>query len=379
MTTSNPLLQIDDLPRFADIRAEHVAPAVDELLAAAEQALELGTSDRVAADYDALSSVLDVATERFGRAWGAVSHLNSVADTPEMRAAYNEKLPKVTEFFTRMGSDERLYAKYKAVVANARDKPLNTARTKALANAMRDFVLSGAELQGAAKERFAEIQERQAELQQKFSEHVMDATDSFAYYASEAELDGVPQDVKQAARAAAEAEGKQGHKITLHFPSYFPVMQYGRNRELREKLYTAYVTRASEFGPTERDNTELMKELLSLRQEEAALLGFHDFAEASLATKMADSPAQVIAFLRDLARRARPYAEKDLAELREFARTELDLPDLKSWDTTFASERLKEQRYSFSDQEVKQYFTEPKVLQGLFGIIETLFEVAISP
>ncbi|MDB6002092.1 MAG: oligopeptidase [Rhizobacter sp.] len=376
---TNPLLQINDLPAFADIRAEHVSAAVDELLTAAETALELGTSDEVAADYDALSSVLDVATERFGRAWGAVSHLNSVADTPEMRAAYNEKLPKVTEFFTRMGSDERLYAKYKAVVANAVGKPLNTARTKALSNAIRDFVLSGAELQGAAKERFAEIQERQAELTQKFSEHVLDATDSYAYYASDAELDGVPEDVKQAARAAAEADGKEGHKITLHFPSYFPVMQYGRNRELRERLYTAYVTRASEFGPAERDNTALMTELLSLRHEEAKLLGFHNYAEASLATKMADSPAQVITFLRDLARRARPYAEKDLAELREFSRTELGLPDLKSWDITFASERLKEQRYSFSDQEVKLYFTEPKVLQGLFGIIETLFDVSIAP
>ncbi|UZD56212.1 M3 family metallopeptidase [Caldimonas aquatica] len=375
----NPLLDTSDLPRFAEIRPEHVTPAVDELLKAAYEALERAVGDEVPADYDALSAVLDVATERLGRAWGAVSHLNAVADTPELRAAYNENLPKVTEFYTRLGADERLYAKYKAIAGGPGAAALRAARRRALANAMRDFVLSGAELTGAAKERFAQIQERQAELSQKFSEHVLDATDGFAYYATDEELAGVPDDAKQAARAAAEREGKDGYRITLQFPSYFPVMQYGSHRPLRERLYRAYVTRASELGAPEHDNSQLMRELLALRQEEARLLGHENYACVSLVPKMADSPRQVLDFLRDLARRARPYAERDLAELREFAAAELGLTDLAAWDLAYASEKLKEKRYAFSDQEVKQYFTEPKVLEGLFRIIETLFEVQIRP
>ena len=375
----NPLLDTSDLPRFAEIRPEHVTPAVDELLKAAYEALERAVGDEVPADYDALSAVLDVATERLGRAWGAVSHLNAVADTPELRAAYNENLPKVTEFYTRLGADERLYAKYKAIASGPGAAALRPARRRALANAIRDFVLSGAELTGAAKERFAQIQERQAELSQKFSEHVLDATDGFAYYATDEELAGVPDDAKQAARAAAEREGKDGYRITLQFPSYFPVMQYGSHRPLRERLYRAYVTRASELGAPAHDNSQLMRELLSLRQEEARLLGHENYACVSLVPKMADSPRQVLDFLRDLARRARPYAERDLAELREFAAAELGLTDLAAWDLAYASEKLKEKRYAFSDQEVKQYFTEPKVLEGLFRIIETLFEVQIRP
>ncbi|KQV96806.1 M3 family metallopeptidase [Rhizobacter sp. Root1221] len=376
---TNPLLARTDLPLFADIRPEHVGPAVTELLAEANAALEKVTGDTVPADYDAMSAVLDVATERLGRAWGAVGHLNSVADNPALRAAYNESLPLVTEFHTRLGADERLYAKYKAIATSPAAKALNPARQRALSNAMRDFVLGGAELQGAARERYAAIQDRQAALSQLFSEHVLDATDGFTYYAAEAELAGVPDDVKASTRAAAEADGLAGHKLTLHLPNYLPVMQYGENRALRERLYTAYSTRASDLGQPEVDNTAVMKELLALRQEEAKLLGYANFAEVSLVPKMASTPAEVIDFLRDLARRARPYAEKDLAELRDFARTELGLADLQAWDQAFASEKLKERRYAFSDQEVKPYFTETKVLEGLFGIIETLFEVNIRP
>ncbi|GAB4564221.1 MAG: M3 family metallopeptidase [Rhizobacter sp.] len=376
---SNPLLALDGLPHFAAIRAEHVGPAVTQLLAEADAALERATSDEVPADYDALSAVLDVATERLGAAWGAVAHLNHVADNPELRAAYNESLPKVTEFHTRLGADERLYAKYKAIAHGPAAAKLSPARKQALSNAMRDFVLSGAELQGAARERYAQIQERQAALSQSFSEHVMDATDSFALYVTEDQLAGVPADAKEAARTAAEADGKPGYKLTLHFPSYFPVMQYGENRALREQLYTAYATRASDLGKPEHDNSAAMRELLQLRHEESQLLGYRNFAEVSMVPKMADSPQQVTDFLRDLSRRARPYAEKDLAELREFARSELGLADLQSWDIPFASEKLKEARYAFSDQEVKPYFTETKVLSGLFRIIETLFEVSIRP
>lgn len=378
-TSPNPLLSAQPLPLFDAIRPEHVTPALDVLLADAEAALETAVAPDTPADYDTLSKVLSVATERLGCAWGAVGHLKGVADTPELRAAFNENLPRITEFYTRQGADERLYAKYKAIAASPSAATLSAPRQQALSHWLRDFVLSGAELQGEAKARFAAIQEQMADLGQKFSEHVLDATDSFTHYATTDELAGVPDDVKAATRAAAEAEGKDGYKLTLHMPVYLPVMQYADNRALREQLYTAYVTRACEAGPAERDNGPVMAELLRLRQEEATLLGYPSYADVSLVPKMAESPAQVLTFLRDLARRARPYAERDLAELREFAATELGLSDLQSWDSAYASEKLKEARYAFSDQEVKQYFTEPKVLAGLFRIIETLFEVAIRP
>ncbi|MDZ7856296.1 M3 family metallopeptidase [Sphaerotilus sp.] len=378
-TSTNPLLSTQALPLFDAIRPEHVTPALDVLLADAEAALDTAVAPDTPADYDTLSTVLSVATERLGCAWGAVGHLKGVADTPELRAAFNENLPRITEFYTRQGADERLYAKYKAIASSPSAATLSAPRKQALSHWLRDFVLSGAELQGEAKARFAALQEQMAELGQKFSEHVLDATDSFTHYATTDELAGVPEDVKAATRAAAEAEGKDGHKLTLHMPVYLPVMQYADDRALRERLYTAYVTRACEAGPPERDNGPVMAELLRLRQEEATLLGYPSYADVSLVPKMAESPAQVLTFLRDLARRARPYAERDLAELREFAATELGLADLQSWDSAYASEKLKEARYAFSDQEVKQYFTEPKVLDGLFRIIETLFEVAIRP
>ncbi len=373
----NPLLDTSTLPRYGEIRPEHVVPAVDQLIAEADTALERAVDAQTPAEYEALSATLEVAAERLARAWSAVNHLNSVADTPELRAAYTAALPKVIDFHTRRGADERLYAKYKAVDANPKSASLSASRRKALANELRDFRLSGAELTGGAKQRYAQIRDREAELGQKFSEHVLDATDGFAYYASEAELDGVPADVKQVARAAALAEGRDGCKLTLQMPCYLPVLQYATDRALRERLYTAYVTRASELGPAALDNSAIIRELLELRQEEAALIGYANAAELSLVPKMADSPDQVIAFLRDLAQRARPGAERDLAELREFASAELGLTDLQAWDVSFASERLKERRYAFSDQEVKQYFTEPKVLDGLFRIIETVFEVRI--
>ena len=375
---SNPLLDFQDLPLFDRITPDDVAPAVDALLAAANAALERVTAPDFPADWNAIARELDVATERLGRAWGAVSHLNSVADTPALRAAYNEALPRVTEFWTRLSSDERLYAKYKAIDPAT----LNGEQRQALHNAVRNFVLSGAELQGAAKERFAQIQERQAELSQKFSENALDATDGYAYYASAAEIAGLPADVAQAARAAAEADGQAGYKLTLKMPSYLPVMQFADHAALRERLYRAYVTRASDQaeGDARRfDNTALIQEILALRQEEARLLGYANFAEVSLVPKMAQSPAQVIAFLRDLARRARPYAERDVQDARTFAAEHLGISDPQAWDWPYISEKLKEARYAFSEQEVKQYFTAPKVLAGLFKIVETLFDVAIRP
>jgi len=373
---SNPLLESSDLPLFDRITPADVGPAIDILLARASEALETVTAPSFPAQWQAISAVLDVATEKLGTAWAAVNHLNSVADTPELRAAYNQVLPKVTEFWTNLGADERLYAKYKAIDPAS----LNKEQRAAWDHAMRGFVLSGAELQGAAKERFAQIQARSAELAQKFSENALDATDAFAYYATAEELDGVPADVQQAARAAAEAEGKPGFRLTLKMPCYLPVMQFARSSALREKLYHAYVTRASDQAEGEAkrfDNTEVMKEILALRKEEAQLLGYANFGEVSLVPKMADSPRQVVDFLRDLARRARPYAEKDVADLREFARKELGIADPQPWDWAFIGEKLKEARYSFSEQELKQYFPAPKVLAGLFKIVETLFEVSI--
>jgi len=373
---SNPLLDFSDLPHFDRIAPQDVEPAMDVLLARANAALETVTSPDFPARWDAIAKVLDVATEHLGTAWGSVSHLNSVADTPELRAAYNAALPKVTEFWTRLGADERLYAKYKAIDPAV----LTPEQRQAHRNAVRNFVLSGAELTGAAKERFAQIQERQAELSQKFSENALDATDAYAYYATPAELDGIPDDVQQAALAAAQAEGKEGYKLTLKMPCYLPVMQFATRSDLREKLYRAYVTRASDQAEGEArkfDNTALISEILALRREEAQLLGYANFGEVSVVPKMAQSPAEVIGFLRDLARRARPYAEKDIADLRTFAAEHLGLADPQAWDWPYVSEKLKEARYAFSEQELKKYFTAPKVLAGLFKIIETLFEVSI--
>ena len=380
------------MPLFDQIKTMHVAPAMDTLLAYAQQALDTVTAADFPAQWLDISKELDVATEQLGRAWGAVNHLNHVADTPELRAAYNEALPKVTAFYTALGANEALYAKYKAIDVAT----LNDEQKQAHKNAMRNFVLSGAELTGVAKERFAQIQERLAELSQKFSENALDATEAFVYYASIDELQGVPDDVLQAAQktAAKDAEESKGgkckatdYKLSLKMPCYLPVMQFATSSALREVLYKAYSTRASDQAnyatidtvkdAKQFDNSNIITEMLALKNEEAQLLGYNNHAEVSLATKMADTPAQVIQFLRDLGQRARPYAEKDLADMRSFAKEHLNLPDPQAWDWPFIGEKLKEARYSFNEQEVKQYFPLPKVLAGLFKIVETLFDVSI--
>jgi len=375
---SNPLLDFSGLPAFDRIAPTDVAPAMDTLLARADAALQTVTAPEFPANWNAIARVLDVATEELGRAWGVVSHLNSVADTPELRGAYNAALPRVTDFWTRLGADEHLYAKYKAITPAS----LNAEQLQAWKNAVRNFVLSGAELAGAAKERFAQIQERMAELQQKFSENALDATDSFAYYVPEEELDGVPADVIQACRDAAKAEDKAGCKLSLKMPVYLPIMQFARSSALRQVLYRAYATRASDQaeGEAQRfDNSALIREILALRQEEAHLLGYANFGEVSVTPKMAQSTAEVVSFLRDLGQRARPYAEKDVSDLRAFAAEQLSLADPQPWDWPYISEQLKEARYAFSEQELRQYFPAPTVLAGLFKIVETLFEVAIRP
>jgi len=377
----NPLLDFSDLPRFDAIRPEHVGPAIEGLLDEARlviRSLEAGTAP---VTWDNFVAPLEDVAEKLGRAWGVVGHLHAVVDTPELRAAYNENQPKVTEFWTELSQNLVLFEKYKALLLGPDYASYSPARRKIIENAVRDFRLGGAELDDDKKARFAEIQEQQAALQTKFSENILDATNDYALFvADEADLAGLPDDIKQAARAAAEGDGKPGWKFTLHFPSYFPVLQYADKRTLRETIYRANATKASDLGgKPEWDNTRNMAEILKLRDEEAKLLGYRNFAEVSLVPKMAQTPEQVIDFLQDLAQRARPYAEKDLAELRAFAQQELGLDKLEAWDVTYASEKLRERRYAFSEQEVKQYFPEPKVIEGLFRTTETLFSVSIRP
>ncbi|WP_025598761.1 M3 family metallopeptidase [Burkholderia sp. WSM2230] len=382
----NPLLDFSDLPRFGEIRPEHVTPALDVLLADAAAAVGRAAEPMTPASWADVVEPVERATEPLSRAWSVVGHLNAVADTPELRAVYGENLPRVTEFWSSVGQNLALYEKYKALNASDEFASLTSERKKILSNALRDFRLSGAELPEDQKPRFAELQERQAALSKAFSDHVLDATNAYAYFVeagNEAELAGLPEDVIEAAKEAAERESKTGYKFTLHFPSYFPVMQYSENRPMREAMYRAYVTRASELGPQygngkpEWDNTSVLAEQLKLRAEEAQMLGYKNFAEVSLAPKMAESPEQVMTFLEDLATRARPHAEQDWKELREFAAGELGLADLQPWDMTFAAERLRQKRYSFSENEVKQYFPEDAVFKGLFKVTETLFGVRI--
>lgn len=380
----NPLLDFSGLPRFGEIRPEHITPALDILLDQAQAAIDHATDPATPANWRDVVEATEAATEPLSRAWGIVGHLNAVADTPELRAAYGENLPRVTEFWSSVGQNLALFEKYKAIVASPAYASLSDERKKILQNALRDFRLSGAELPEDQKPRFSELQERQAALAKAFSDHVLDATNAYAYVAkTESELAGLPEDVVQAAREAAQEAGLEGWKFTLHFPSYFPVMQYAAHRPMREAMYRAYVTRASELGGTygggkpEWDNTENVAELLKLRQEEARMLGYRNFGEVSLVPKMADTPDQVATFLEDLAKRARPYAEKDWAELRAFAAEELGLSQLEPWDVAFAGERLREKRYAFSENEVKQYFPEQAVTDGLFKVAQTLFGVKI--
>ncbi|HTH60361.1 MAG TPA: M3 family metallopeptidase [Paraburkholderia sp.] len=382
--SDNPLLDFTGLPRFGEIRPEHVTPALDVLLADAKAAVERAAQPSTPAQWSDVVEPVERASEPLSRAWGVIGHLNAVADTPELRAAHAENLPRVTEFWASVGQNLALYEKYKAIAGSDAFGLLSGERRKILDNSLRDFRLSGAELPEDQKPRFAQLQERQAALSKAFSDHVLDATNAYAYFATdETELAGLPDDVIAAAREAAEREDKPGWKFTLHFPSYFPVMQYSENRAMREAMYRAYVTRASELGPTygngkpDWDNTDIIAEQLALRAEEAKMLGYNNFAEVSLTPKMAESPQQVMSFLDDLATRARPHAEKDWQELREFAAGELGLADLQPWDMAFAAERLRQKRYSFSENEVKQYFPEDFVLQGLFKVTETLFGVRI--
>jgi oligopeptidase A len=381
---TNPLLNFSSapnvLPQFHEVLPEHVSPAIDALLQECRATVQALEQLQAPVQWDNFIEPLEFCTEKLSRSWGVVGHLNAVADTPELRAAYNANLPKVTEFWTALSQNLSLFNHYKALQNSAEFQRLPTARQKIINNAVRDFRLGGAELPEVVKPRFAEIQERQAALGQKFSENVLDATNDWSLLIEEENrLAGLPDDVKQAAQEKAQADGQNGWKFTLHFPSYFPILQYADDRALREQVYYANATKASEFSKTEWDNSAIIVELLQLRQKEAQFLGYRHFAQVSLVPKMAESAEEVLYFLNDLARRAKPYAERDLSELKAFARSALSLNDLQAWDIAYASEKLRQQRYAFSDQEVKQYFPEPKVLEGLFRVIQTLFSVQVLP
>ena len=379
-TNANPLLDFSGLPRFDAIEPEHVTPAIDALLADAQKAVDKVTSAGVAASWDTVVEPLDEATDRLGRAWGAVSHMNAVVDTPDLRAQYNANQPKLTAFFTELSQNEALYDRFKALAARPDFAQWATARRKVVENELRDFRLGGAELPADKKARFRAVREREAQVSTRFAENVLDATNAFALYVDDdTALAGVPGDALQMFAEAAANEGRTGYKVSLQYPSYAAIVDYAADRALRQQLYRAYSTKASEFGKPEWNNGPLMVELLSLRREQARLLGYDSYADVSLVPKMAQKPAEVLEFLRDLGRRAKPYAERDIAELRAFAAENLGITDLQPWDLTYASEKLREARYSYSEQELKQYFTEPRVLAGLFKVIETLFSVAIRP
>ena len=376
---TNPLLDFSGLPRFDAILPEHIAPAIDQLLAEAETSVK--AAEAVApVTWDAFVVPLDDATERLARAWNQVTHLEAVVNTPALRAAYNAQLPKVTRFWSALGQNLALFGQYRALADAPEAAQYDDARRKVLDNALRDFRLGGAELPDEQKARFGAVKEELASLSAKFSQNVLDATDEYEFWIKDKQhLGGLPPDVVSAARAAAKADDEPGWKFTLQMPCYLPVQAYADDRALRETLYHANAVRASELADNEAlDNSALIDRILALRAELAALLGFASYAEYSLATKMADTPDEVLAFLRDLAARAKPHAQRDREELETFAREQLGLETLEAWDLAYASEKLKQARYSFSAQEVKQYFTERAVLAGLFGVIGDLYGLRVE-
>jgi oligopeptidase A len=380
MTTNNPLLDFSGLPRYGAVTTDHITPAVDTLLAECRAADAQLTDPSIPATWNDFVEPLANVHERLERAWGMVGHLHGVLDSPALREVYNANQPKVVDYFSELGQNLALFEKYKALRASVEFGKLSRSQQRIVDHAIRDFRLSGAELADADKARYTEIQAELAKLQTRFSENVLDATNAFdKLIERKDDLAGVPDDVLEGLRAAAQRDGKTGWKLSLQLPSYLPVMQYADNRALREELYRAHSTRAAEFGKPELDNTPLIRRILELRADEAKLLGYHDFAEISLVPKMAEDPEQVLSFLRDLAAKSRPFARRDMDELQAFAQDELKLARLESWDIAYASEKLRAKRYAFSEQEVKQYFPEQKVLEGMFRVVQTLYGITIEP
>jgi oligopeptidase A len=378
LTATNPLLDFSGLPRFEAFKPEYVTSAVDELLAENRALIQCLVAAEPAPTWENFVAPLEDGAEKLNRAWGQVAHLNAVMNSPALREVYNANLPKMTQYYSELGQNQRLFEKFRQLKAAPDFVRLNRAQRAIVEHELRDFRLGGAELPADKKIRFAEIREKLSALSSRFSDNLLDATNAFAHYVEDTkEIAGIPDDVLQAAHNAAQQDGKPGWKFTLHAPSHIPVMQYADNRGLREIMYRAYSTRAAEFGNPDWDNTRLITEIVALRRELAQLLGFADFAEYSLEPKMAESAPQVLQFLHELAARAKPFAERDLAELKQFAREQLALRELEAWDIAYASEKLRIARYAFSDQEVKQYFPETTVLPGMFRLIETLYDLTI--
>ncbi|WP_342246192.1 oligopeptidase A [Pseudomonas sp. OTU5201] len=380
MTLSNPLLQDFDLPPYSAIRPEHVEPAVDRILADNRAAIaDLLARQDGTPTWQGLVLALDELGERLGRAWSPVSHLNAVCNNAELRNAYEACLPKLSEYWTEIGQNRALFQAYEALAASPEAARYEVAQKTILDHALRDFRLSGIDLPADKQQRYGEIQMKLSELGSRFSNQLLDATQAWTKEIhDEAALAGLTDSAKAQMKQAAEAKGLDGWLITLEFPSYYAVMTYADDRALREEVYTAYCTRASDQGPNagQNDNGPVMAEILDLRQELARLLGFAHFSDLSLATKMAESTAQVLGFLRDLAKRSKPFAAKDLEELKAFA-AERGVADLTSWDVGYFSEKLREQRYSISQEILRAYFPIDKVLSGLFAIVQKLYGIEI--
>jgi len=376
---TNPLLvDADVFIDYAALEPAHIVPAVDALLAqtraAVEQAATVDTPT-----WEAIIAPLESISEKLWRAWAVAGHLNAVVNTPQMRQAYNDCLPKVSELSTWMGLHRGLYRQYQRLHAAPDFADWSPARRRAVELALRDFRLGGIALPEAQRERWQQICAELAQQSQKFSENALDAMDDWALLIEdESRLAGLPPDVVQAAAGRAQAKAQTGWLLNLQMPCYLPVMQYAQDRDLRATLYRAYGTLASEQGHAGFDNSPIIERLLALRAEQAGLLGFENFAQLRLQTRMADGTQAVQRFLRDLAHRAKPYAQRDLRELRQFVQEQYQHSDLQPWDLTYYAERLREQRFDYSEDEVKQYFPAHRVLQGLFDLVQRLFRVRLQ-
>ena len=373
----NPVLYRESLPLFDRIEPDHVSPAIESVLNEANTLIHSLKEMNAPTSWNNFVEPIEIISEKISRAWGQIEHLNAVVNSDSLRKAYNDNLIKLTEFYTNLSQDESLYKKYQSLKDSEVFKSLTPSQKRIIDNVLREFKLGGAELNETDKKRFKVIQEKLAKLSTQFEENILDATNEFSIFVDHLdELIGIPEENIKKAHAEAKEDKKEGYKFTLHFPSYLPVMQYADNRTLREKLYHAYATRASELASPKFDNTNLIEEILSLRYESSKLLGFKHFTEMSLVTKMAKSSEEVITFLMDLANKAKPFALKDMDELKSFAKT-LKIEKLEAWDIAYVSEKLRQAKYSFSENEVKQYFPEHRVLKGLFKVVETIFKLKI--
>lgn len=373
----NPILCRESLPLFDQIEPDHISPAIEIILSESNALIHSLKKMDGSISWVNFVEPIEMMSEKISRAWGQIEHLNAVVNSDSLRKTYNDNLIKLTEFYTNLSQDESLYKKYQSLKNSEVFQSLTLSQKRIIDNVLREFKLGGAELNEIDKERFKAIQEKLAKLSTQFEENILDATNEFSIFIDHVDaLKGIPEENIKKARAEAKEDKKEGYKFTLHFPSYLPVMQYAENRSLRENLYRAYATRASEIASPKFDNTKLIEEILELRYESAKLLGFSHFTEMSLVTKMAKSSEEVISFLMDLANKAKSFALKDMEELRSFSKT-LNVEKLEAWDVAYVSEKLRQAKYSFSENEVKQYFPEYRVLKGLFKVVETIFKLKI--